>query len=201
LKQINNPTKNVFDLIEKNDLKSEQLKIFQKYKTSREKINYFSSKELENAKNKYRNPKYEEEIFHPDKLEADDFFIDISNFELKNDDLKFDFDEPINDNDLQFEIIENIKKTDLNYISYLSSINFIEHLCDISNDLANQPIEEQKIFLYKKLTEINKKLPCNVYLPFLNDSCRNYFIIIIDFFISLNILIYKIYNIILRPNF
>ena len=176
LKQINNPTKNVFDLIEKNDLKSEQLKIFQKYKTSREKINYFSSKELENAKNKYRNPKYEEEIFHPDKLEADDFFIDISNFELKNDDLKFDFDEPINDNDLQFEIIENIKKTDLNYISYLSSINFIEHLCDISNDLANQPIEEQKIFLYKKLTEINKKLPCNVYLPFLNDSCRNYFI-------------------------
>ena len=31
-------------------------------------------------------------------------------------------------------------------------------------------------FLYEKLLEINKKLPCNVYLPFLADSTRNYLI-------------------------
>ena len=31
-------------------------------------------------------------------------------------------------------------------------------------------------FLYEQLLEINKKLPCNVYLPFLEDSTRNYLI-------------------------
>ena len=32
------------------------------------------------------------------------------------------------------------------------------------------------LFLYEKLRDINKKLPCNVYLPFLKDSTRNYLI-------------------------
>ena len=176
LKQINNPKKNVFDIIEKDILNSHQLKIFNKYKTSREKINYFSSRELENAINKYRNPKYKEEKFHPDKFEADDFFIDISIFELKNEDLTYESSESFYGNNLEYEVIENKRKSDLNFVSYHSSINFIEHLCDISNELANQPIDNQKIFLYKKLTEINKKLPFNVYLPFLHDSCRNYLI-------------------------
>ena len=31
-------------------------------------------------------------------------------------------------------------------------------------------------FLYEKLAGINRKRPCNVYLPFLKDSTRNYFI-------------------------
>ena len=176
LKQINNPKKNVFDIIEKNILNSHQLKIYNKYKTSREKINYFSSRELENAINKYRNPKYKEEKFHPDKFEADDFFIDISNFELENEDLTYESSETFYENDLEYEVIDNKRKKDLNFVSYHSSINFIEHLCDISNELAKQPIDNQKIFLYKKLAKINKKLPFNVYLPFLHDSCRNYLI-------------------------
>ncbi len=176
LKQINNPKKNVFDIIEKNILNSHQLKIYNKYKTSREKINYFSSRELENAINKYRNPKYKEEKFHPDKFEADDFFIDISNFELENEDLTYESSETFYENDLEYEVIDNKRKKDLNFVSYHSSINFIEHLCDISNELAKQPIDNQIIFLYKKLAKINKKLPFNVYLPFLHDSCRNYLI-------------------------
>ena len=32
------------------------------------------------------------------------------------------------------------------------------------------------LFLYEQLLEINKKLPCNVYLPFLAESTRNYLI-------------------------
>ena len=32
------------------------------------------------------------------------------------------------------------------------------------------------IFLYKKIRDVNKKLPCNVYLPFLKDATRNYLI-------------------------
>ena len=72
----------------------------------------------------------------------------------------------------------NINKPikDINFISSHSTLNFIEHLCDISNDLPNYPIEEQMLFLYKKLNEINKILPCNVYLPFLKDSTRNYLV-------------------------
>ena len=73
----------------------------------------------------------------------------------------------------------DIKNTvpDINFISYCSSINFIDHLSDVSNDLPKYPINQQMLFLYDKLLEINKKLPCNVYLPFLKDSCRNYFIV------------------------
>ena len=66
---------------------------------------------------------------------------------------------------------------DINFISYHSTINFIEHLCDISNDLPKNSIEEQMSFLYKKLNEINQILPCNAYLPFLKDSTRNYLIV------------------------
>ena len=126
------------------------------------------------------------------KLEPNDFFIDISNFKLNNrtidiDDLlevneidddngrasqEFLYGNKDNDN------FVNLEKTakDINYISYYSTLNFIEHLCDISNDLPKHPIDEQMLFLYKKLNQINKKLPCNVYLPFLKDSARNYII-------------------------
>ena len=34
----------------------------------------------------------------------------------------------------------------------------------------------QKIFLFNKLLEINKKLSCNVYLHFLHESTRNYIV-------------------------
>ena len=125
------------------------------------------------------------------KFKSNEFLIDLSNFKLMKADLTyeeedFEFDlEDYNDNkptDLYNEKIKdsfvNINKqiSDINFISYHSTINFIEHLCDISNELPNHPIEEQMQFLYKKINEINKKLPCNVYLPFLKDSTRNYLI-------------------------
>ena len=65
---------------------------------------------------------------------------------------------------------------DINFESYHSSLNFIDHLCDISSELTKYNIDFQKIFLFNKLLEINKKLPCNVYLPFLQESTRNYII-------------------------
>ena len=135
------------------------------------------------------------------KFKSSEFLISVSNFKLNNidltyevdQDLDFDKDEKdeINTNNIQekpsdiynegkiddnfISINKSIK--DINFISYHSTLNFIEHLCDISNDLPNYPIEEQMSFLYKKLNEINKILPCNTYLPFLKDSTRNYLIV------------------------
>ena len=130
------------------------------------------------------------------RFKSNDFLIDLSNFQLMNEDLTYEEEE-----DFEFDKEENKEKnknlkssdlyddklsdnfvnvnkgiTDINFISYHSTINFIEHLCDISNELPNHPIDEQMLFLYQKLRDINKKLPCNVYLPFLKDSTRNYLI-------------------------
>ena len=134
------------------------------------------------------------------KFKPSEFLISMSNFKLNNKDLTYEEDDDFKefdeedekDNDKKENLIDlynnnekidddfvNISKTikDINFISYHSTINFIEHLCDISNDLPNYPIEDQMLFLYKKLNEINKILPCNTYLPFLKDSARNYLIV------------------------
>ena len=137
------------------------------------------------------------------KFKSNEFLIDLSNFKLNSPDFTYEEDEDLDfdkDDDEKNELeinthqknnpsdlykedklntdFVNINKRipDINFISYNSTINFIEHLCDISNELPNHPIEEQMIFLYKKISEVNKKLPCNVYLPFLKDAIRNYLI-------------------------
>ena len=137
------------------------------------------------------------------KFKSSEFLISISNFKLNNEDFTYEDDDDsqefdkVSENDLNEDknnkekiydlysnnekIIDefvNISKSikDINFISSHSTLNFIEHLCDISNDLPNYPIEEQMLFLYQKLNEINKILPCNVYLPFLKDSTRNYLV-------------------------
>ena len=133
------------------------------------------------------------------KFKPSEFLISLSCFKLNNldetyqedeDNIEFDNEEEKigsqkqNASDMLYneekfsDNFVNIKKTakDINFISSHSTLNFIDHLCDISNDLPNYPIEEQMSFLYKKLNEINKVLPCNAYLPFLKDSTRNYLI-------------------------
>ena len=130
------------------------------------------------------------------KFKSNEFLIDLSYFKLMNEDLTYEEDEDFNfeeeekkteqkdvkPSDLYTDKLTdnfiNINKgsTDINFISYHSTINFIEHLCDISNELPNHPIEEQMLFLYQKIRDINKQLPCNVYLPFLKDLTRNYLI-------------------------
>ena len=139
------------------------------------------------------------------KFKPNEFLISVSNFKLNNEDLTYEEDEDFlefdkeeqkenliidpmkieekpsdiyNENNI-FDNYIKINKTikDVNFISYHSTINFIEHLCDISNDLPNYPIEEQMLYLYKKLNQINQILPCNTYLPFLKDSTRNYLIV------------------------
>ena len=106
------------------------------------------------------------------KFKSSEFLISISNFKLNNEDFTYEEDDDDdsqeydkeNENDgndgknnnnkgkfldlynsnEKIDEFVNINKPikDINFISSHSTLNFIEHLCDISNDLPNYPIEE-----------------------------------------------------------
>ena len=185
---------------EKEKLNGNQLDIFNKYNKSKNIIFEYSNKEYKNiifkdkniSTNNKKNNTKENNIDKNNNINdndisnlkniinADDFLISISNFELNNPDYSYeeDDDDYINNEDNKEDNKEKIKKPiiDINFASYHSSLNFIDHLCDICNELTKYENDLQRIYLYNKLLEINKKLPCNVYLPFLKESTRNYII-------------------------
>ena len=157
-----------------NNINNNSDKIINKIETKENLVNEEKEKDLINFKK---------------KLNANEFLISISNFKLNKIDYSYedeDSDEENNINIIENENLDegnNNKKEkipkpvlDINFESYHSSLNFIDHLCDICSELTKYNIDFQKIFLYNKLLEINKKLPCNVYLPFLHESTRNYII-------------------------
>ena len=55
-------------------------------------------------------------------------------------------------------------------------MNFIDSLCLICKDAFKIPKEEQIVFLKREISDINKELPSNVYIPFLNNSIRNHIV-------------------------
>ena len=141
----------------------------------------------ENFINEEANDKEKDLMNIKKKFNANEFLISISNFKLNKIDYSYeDEDSEDDNNEIENEIINEEKSIkiekiripvlDINFESYHSSLNFIDHLCDICSELTKYNIDFQKIFLYNKLLEINKKLPCNVYLPFLRESTRNYII-------------------------
>ena len=181
----------IFEDIDYNRLDGYQQEIFNKYKNSREKIIEYSENEYNIAKQKEeekineKNNKNERKIetivenkLNRDniKFKANDFFIDLSNFTLLNQEITDDEEYEMEEIKISNSFTNIQKNLDINFSSYRSTLNFIDHLCDISNELPNHPIEEQKLYLYQQLLEINKKLPCNVYLPFLAESTRNYLV-------------------------
>ena len=210
-KNLQNSKIHLLEKVNEKKLNGYQLDIFNKYNKSKDIIFEYSEKEYQNVifKDKHistvnknnkkennnsvnNNNNIENDLSKlKNKLNANDFLISISNFELNNqnyiyeeeedDDIIYE-NENENDNTKEEEEKNNnpkpIKKKilDINFSSYHSSLNFIEHLCDISNELSKYSNDFQRIYLYGKLLEINKKLPCNVYLPFLKESTRNYLI-------------------------
>lgn len=60
--------------------------------------------------------------------------------------------------------------------SYFSTPNFIKRLCDLSEGLIAYMLDrgKQMEYLQRELKAINAKLPAAVYLPFVNESTRNY---------------------------
>ena len=186
-KTVQNQT-NIFDEVDYNNLDGYQQEMYNKYKKSRDIIIEFSEDEYKKMTRKNKNEIIDEskdKLIDNEKFKSNDFFIDISNFKLLNNEVTFD-DEDIDEEEpkqiyeekinIDQDNFVNKSPLDINFVSYHSTLNFIDHLCDISNELPKHPIEEQMNYLYEQLLEINKKLPCNVYLPFLEESTRNYLI-------------------------
>ena len=196
-KNIQNDRVHLIEEINKENLKGHQLDFYNKYSHSKDIISKYSENEYQNIVLKDKNisssnekneeiKKEEKELIKfNEKLNANEFLIGISNFKLNKIDYSYeDEDDDIeNDNIINEEEEEKNNKEkirrplfDINFESYHSSLNFIDHLCDICSELTKYNNDFQKIFLFNKLLEMNKKLPCNVYLPFLQESTRNYIV-------------------------
>ena len=70
--------------------------------------------------------------------------------------------------------IINIDENDINLTSFLSNINFFDHLTNICERIRfiDSP-EMRQSELIKEITKINENLPYNVYIPFSNREIRN----------------------------
>ena len=75
---------------------------------------------------------------------------------------------------IHMQYVKQIDKDDVNLSSFLSNINFIDHLCNICDVLLNTVDGNRKKTLLNEIMKINKTLPANVYIPFINHSIRNY---------------------------
>lgn len=80
------------------------------------------------------------------------------------------------ENNISTHCVKQIDLEDINLSSFLSSIHFIDQLCNISDRLMYVNPSEQRKTLLNELKKVNKTLPANVYLPFMNNSMRNYII-------------------------
>ena len=70
--------------------------------------------------------------------------------------------------------IKNIDENDINLTSFLSNVNFFDHLTNICERIRfiDSP-EIRQSELIKEISKINENLPYNVYIPFSNKEIRN----------------------------
>ena len=70
--------------------------------------------------------------------------------------------------------IKQIDENDINLTSFLSNINFFDHLTNICERIRfiDSP-EMRQSELIKEITKINENLPYNIYIPFSNKEIRN----------------------------
>ena len=77
-----------------------------------------------------------------------------------------------------YHSLKQIDPNDVNLSSFLSNINFYDHLCNISERIRYYNTHnERESELYKELCKLNKELPYNVYIPFSHKCMRNYIIV------------------------
>lgn len=109
------------------------------------------------------NPYLPQRVQKPFKIEARD--IILRNFLMKE--------------QLEQQALTLTKAKNTDYVNaYLSTPQFINTLTDLSDEVMLQPTpEDKKRFLKQQLCTINKKLPAQVYIPFVSSSMRNHAIL------------------------
>ena len=80
-------------------------------------------------------------------------------------------------NNKKYVNFNEIDSYDKNLASFLSEINFFDNLCNICEMIRETHIDNQLKLLQYEMSEINKLLPSNVYIPFLSETIRNYVIV------------------------
>ena len=79
--------------------------------------------------------------------------------------------------DSSINSIKQIDHEDINLSSFLSNINFYDHLCNICERiryLSNDETRQEE--LIKELNKLNNNMPYNIYIPFATSDIRNYII-------------------------
>ena len=142
-------------------------------------INNIDNNNINNI-NISENEKKENKEKH--QITAKDIFINNYSFYTET---PVDF-APIEDNNDDYVIVnkkEDIYNDneneidDVNLLSFHSVISFFDDLCKIGRDLKGKDSSKFKEIIINEITKINKKLPANVYLPFLSNNTRNYIIV------------------------
>lgn len=159
--------------------------LLKSYETTENLIKDFIIKHnefLEDLKQEKKSNINEFEYIH--KIKPDEIFVKIfkSNFDIidykQNLTVLQENNLNISSSSFKQASIESIENyEDINLISFLSTIAFVDSLCNICKNTKNIPMEEQIIYLKRELSDLNKNLPSNVYVPFLNNSFRNYVIV------------------------
>ena len=79
--------------------------------------------------------------------------------------------------DSSINSIKQIDHEDINLSSFLSNINFYDHLCNICERIKYLPNDEtRQEELIKELNKLNNNMPYNIYIPFSTSDIRNYII-------------------------
>ncbi len=101
----------------------------------------------------------------------------LSDFKVPIDDIHIRlFEKQFLNIDENFQSLAQLDSDDINLTSFLSNVNFVDHLCNICEDIRVKPVENQHVTLLEHIKKINTLLPANIYIPFLKDSIRYYVI-------------------------
>ena len=186
--------KKKFELIDKNSLNTKKSINYYNDVVNSKKIiknysDYMLNKALGNSKqdnninnnNIFENEKKENK--EKPQITANNIFINNYSFytETPVDFAPIEEDNLISEyviiNKSEDDIFNDNEIDDVNLLSFHSVISFFDDLCKIGRDLKGKDSSQFKEIIINEITKINKKLPANVYLPFLSNNTRNYIIV------------------------
>jgi hypothetical protein len=146
------------------NISTEQLQFLNHHDELRETLNKLIDIHYNNFINNNTEIDIETDVL---KLKHEDIYINI----FKR------YESITNDEDnITTQYIKQIDTEDINLSSFLSNINFIDHLCNICEIIRSTNLTDQNKTLINEMMKVNKFLPANIYVPFHRESIRYYII-------------------------